>query len=101
MKWDAYEGAAYYTVFYAKDNSTEYESKDVSETQTNMQVNRGTKYTFCVAAFDKDGQPMAKTSKLSVCIPGKNSIRFTRLSSKRVKLNWSKAVGAKIRSRRS
>lgn len=94
LKWDAYEDAAYYTVFYAKDNSTEYESKDVSETQTNMQVNRGTKYTFCVAAFDKDGQPMAKTSKLSVCIPEKNSIRFTRLSSKKVKLNWSKAVGA-------
>lgn len=94
LKWGAYKGTVYYKVFYAKNDSTKYESKEVSDTQTNMQINRGTKYTFCVAAFDKDGKTLAKTQKISICIPKKTSIRFTRLSSKKVKLNWSKAVGA-------
>ena len=95
LKWKSYEGTAKYTVFYAKGKSSTYIQKNVNSTTVKMKLSRGVKYKFCVVAFSEDGQVLAKTKKVSVCIPRKNGVRFTRLSSRKVKINWNKSAGAK------
>lgn len=114
LKWNSYEGAAYYTVFYVKgsfhqtpdnsgntsestnDGKTENLSQKTlyNETEFTLNVSRGENYSFCVVAYSGADVALARTDRLTSCIPKKNSVRFTRLSSRRAKLSWNKSKGA-------
>lgn len=103
LNWNAYEGADYYCVFYVKGSFTkslkdeENSNKKFvyNKTKFTLKVNCGQKYSFCVVAYSSEDVAIARTDKLTGCIPKKNSVRFTRLNSRKVKLSWSKSAGAK------
>ena len=105
LNWNSYEGADYYCVFYVK-GSFEQPSEDegkinyinqnfvYNETEFTLEVSRGQDYSFCVVAYSGEDVAIARTDKLTSCIPKKNSVRFTRLNSRKVKLSWNKSAGA-------
>ena len=105
LNWNSYEGADYYCVFYVK-GSFEQPSEDegkinyinqnfvYNETEFTLEVSRGQNYSFCVVAYSGEDVAIARTDKLTSCIPKKNSVRFTRLNSRKVKLSWNKSAGA-------
>ena len=94
LSWASYEGATLYTLFYAKGDSDTYNQVETDSTNMKMKLSRGKKYTVCLVAFSEDGQVLARTEKIEICIPGKNSISFTRQSIKKVKISWNKSAGA-------
>lgn len=65
-----------------------------TETEFTLEVSRGQNYSFCVVAYSGEDVAIARTDKLTSCIPKKNSVRFTRLNSRKVKLSWNKSAGA-------
>ncbi|MBU5478727.1 hypothetical protein KQI69_05870 [Eubacterium sp. MSJ-13] len=104
LSWDAYEGAAGYFVYCLDYNDTAdiNDGNILSEnitvvydaTEAVIPINRGQEYTFCVVAYSGEDAAIARTDRLVACIPEKNSIRFTRLNSKKVKINWNRSEGA-------